>query len=298
MRDRPLRRPFPHRLLEQRYRRHQIEHPASDPRNGFCYAERCKGLARPAGHDQLAAILRLEASSHVVERGLLMGAQAERLAPIRQRLRFVVDQIGPVKRSAREIAEAKHGAGGLQWSDCLARIRPPPVTGINHDAGGEGIAGRGGDERIEMGLRNPRARCVALALNGTVVAAFALLGDQIDASIGAIESRPYRGPLRPQPDLGEALLVNRVLAEVRLHQPLEEASLVRFGIGNGSDMIQRSLKTVTQSFSSLKIQAFSTARLIFSLSLLSVDLPYLFNPLLQHRAREPVPIDRTTTVTH
>ena len=30
---------------------------------------------------------------------------------------------------------------------------------------------------------------------------------------------------------------------------------MRFGIGNGSDMIQRSLKTVTQSFSSLKIQA-------------------------------------------
>ena len=105
-----------------------------------------------------------------------------------------------------------------------------------------------------MGLRNPRAGCVALALNGAV-AAFALLGDQIDASIGAIESWLYRGPLRPQPDLGEAPLANRVLAEVRLHQPLEEASLVRFGIGNGSDMIQRSLKTVTQSFSSLKIQA-------------------------------------------
>ena len=41
--------------------------------------------------------------------------------------------------------------------------------------------------RIEMGLRNPRAGCVALALNGAV-AAFALLGDQIDASIGAHRS--------------------------------------------------------------------------------------------------------------
>ena len=28
------------------------------------------------------------------------------------------------------------------------------------------------------------------------------------------------------------------------------------------------------------------------------DLPHLLHPLLQHRVREPVPIDRTTTVTH
>ena len=37
--------------------------------------------------------MRLEASSYVVECGLLMGPQTERLTPICQRLRFFVDQI-------------------------------------------------------------------------------------------------------------------------------------------------------------------------------------------------------------
>ena len=94
-----------------------------------------------------------EASGHVVERGLLMGPQTERLTPIRQRLRFFVDQIRPVKRSAREIVE--DGAPCmrvLQWNDGLDRVRPPPIAGIYDDAGGEGLAGRGGDERIKMGL--------------------------------------------------------------------------------------------------------------------------------------------------
>ena len=152
MRDRLLHRPFPHRLLEQRDRRHQIEHPAADTRNGFRDAQCSKGLACSAGHDQLAAIMRLEASGHVVERGLLMRAQAERLVPIRQRLRVVVDQIGPVERPAREIAEADHRAGGLQWGDGLERVRPPSITGIDDDARGEGIARRRRDERIEVRL--------------------------------------------------------------------------------------------------------------------------------------------------
>ena len=195
-----------------------------------------------------------EAPSHVVECGFLMRAQTERLAPIRQRLWFAVDQIGPVERSACEIAEAKHGACGLQRSDGLDRVRPPLIAGVDHDAGGEGIAGRGSDERIEMWLRNLRARCVALALNGAV-SAFALLGDEIDPRIDAIEVRLQGSPFGPQPDLGEPFLIKGILDEVRLHQPLEEASLVGFGIGNGSDVIQRSLETVTQYSSSRKIQS-------------------------------------------
>ena len=130
-----------------------------------------------------------------------MRAQAEQFAPIRQRLRFALDQIGPVEQSAREIAEAKHGACGLQRRDGLDRVRPPLIAGVDHDAGGEGIAGRGGDERIEMRLRNLCARCVALALNGAVTA-FALLGDEIDARIGAIEIRLQGSPFGPQPNLG------------------------------------------------------------------------------------------------
>ena len=175
-----------------------------------------------------------------------MCAQAEQFAPIRQRLRFAVDQIGPVERSACEIAEAKHRACGLQRSDGLDRVRPPLIAGVDHDAGGEGTAGRGGDERIEVRLRNLRARCVALALNGAVTA-FALLGDEIDTSIGAIETGLQDRPFRPQPDVGETFLVERVLHKVRFHQPFEEAPLVGFGIGDGSYVVQCSLKAVAHS---------------------------------------------------
>ena len=249
MRDRPLRRPFPHRLLEQRYRRHQIEHPPPDTRNGFRYAQRCKGLARTARHDQLAAIVIFESAGHVVERGLLMGAQAERLVPKGKVFRFIVDEVGPVERPTSEIAEAKHGACGLQWSNGLDRVRPPSVAGIDHDTGCEGVTGRCGDERIEMKLRNLGARRVALALNGTVTA-LTLLGDQVDTGIGAIESLLQVRPFGPQPDFGEPFLVEGILDEVRLHQPLEEAPLFSFGIGDGPYVVQRSLETVSQFSSS------------------------------------------------
>ena len=68
VRHRPLLRPFAHRLLEQRDRRHQIEYPAADAGDGFRDAQRCKGLARPARHDQLAATMLLKTVRHVVER--------------------------------------------------------------------------------------------------------------------------------------------------------------------------------------------------------------------------------------
>ena len=196
--------------------------------------------------------MHLEAFSYVVERGLLMGPQTERLTPIRQRLRFFVDQIRPVERSAREIVETEHRASVLQWNDGLDRVRPPPIAGIDDDAGGKGLSGRGGDERIKMGLGNPRARCVALALNGAV-AAFALLGNQINARIGTIESRRQGRPLGPQPDMGEPFLVKGILDKVRLYQPLEEATLVRFGIGNGPDVVKGLLKAVTQAVCSRSI---------------------------------------------
>ena len=40
-------------------------------------------LARPAGHDQLTAIMRLEASGNVVDHGLLMGQHSSRSFPLK-----------------------------------------------------------------------------------------------------------------------------------------------------------------------------------------------------------------------
>ena len=227
VRDRPLLRPFTHRLLEQRDRRHQIERPPPDARDRFRDAQRGKGLARATRHDQLAATLRLEAAGHVVERGLLMGAQAERLALYRQRFRCLADQVWPIDRPAGKIAEAEYGAGGGQWCDGLRRGGAPLVAGIDDDACGERFTGRGRDEGIEVRLRYSRARRVALALNGAI-AACAFYRDEIDARIAAREPRLPLYPFGPQPDISEPIPVEWVLDEVRLHQPFEKVALLEF----------------------------------------------------------------------
>ena len=54
-------------------------------------------------------------------------------------------------------------------------------------------------------------------------------------------------PLRPEPDLGEALLVEGVLQEVDLHQPLEEAALMGCGVGDSLDVVQCLLEVADHS---------------------------------------------------
>ena len=245
MRNRLLHRPFPHRLGKQRYRRNEIQHTAPDARDRFRQAQRGKGLARTTGHDQLAAIVIFEAAGNIVERGLLMRPQTVRFMSEGQRFRLVADQIGPVEGRAEQIAEAKHRACRPEREDGLDRVRPPLVAGVDDDPCGERIASRRGDERIEMRFRNLRARRVTLALNGAV-AARTLLCDQIDPRVSAIETALMLGPFGPPPDRGETLLVERILGEIRLHQPLEEAPLLDFGVGDGPYLVQRALKAVAQ----------------------------------------------------
>lgn len=52
-----------------------------------------------------------------------------------------------------------------------------------------------------------------------------------------------RNPLLPEPYLGEPLLVQRILAEVRLHEPLEQAALPGFGLRDGTDVIEGVLES-------------------------------------------------------
>ena len=124
-------------------------------------------------------------------------------------------------------------------------VWPPAVAGIDDDAGGEGVAGRCGDEGVEVGLPYLCAGRMALALDGTE-AAPALLGHEVDARIGAVEIRSCGGPFGPEPDVGETFAVERVVEEIRLHQPLEEAPLLRLGVGDGPEVVQRSLEAAAQ----------------------------------------------------
>ena len=242
---RALRRPLPHRLGEQGYRRHQVQDPAADACHGFRDAQCGKGLAGAAGHDELAAIVVPETGGHVVERGLLVAPQTEGFVAEGKVFRYAAHQVGPIERPAGEIAEAQHGAYGLQRFDGLAGVRPPAVAGVHDDAGGERVAGRSGDEGVEVGLRYLRTGRMAFALDGAV-AAPALLGNEVDARIGAVEVRSHGGPFGPEPDVGETFPVERVVEEIRLHQPLEEAPFLGLGVGDGPDVVQCSLEAAVQ----------------------------------------------------
>ena len=105
-------------------------------------------------------------------------------------------------------------------------------------------------------LRYPRARGVALALDGADPA-LALLRDQVDAGIRAVETRPGRRPLGPQPDFGEAVAIERILLEIRLHQPLEQAALLDFGAGDGPDVIEYALEAVGHRLIPLCLRSFA-----------------------------------------
>ena len=225
VRQRPLGGPLAHGLGEQGDGRHQVQHTAAHAGGSLCNAQRRERLAGTAGHDELAAVLILEAGHHIVERGLLVGAQREWLAAQRQVLRLAFGEVGPVEGSAGEVAKTEHGASRLQFGDGLDGVRPPAIASVNDDSGSEGFPRGGGDEGIQVRLADPRAGRVALALNGAV-AAVAFFGHKVDAGVRSVEIHPFRRPLGPEPNLGEALAVDGVQREVGFHQPLEQTPLV------------------------------------------------------------------------
>ena len=243
VRHRSLLGPFPHRLLQQRYRRHQIQHPLSRDGGLLSDAQRRERLAGAASHDQLAAIRRLEPRHHIRKRLALMRPQAERFAPNPQLLRILRCKVRPVDRPLREISETQHRAGRFQRLDRLPGVRPPLVAGIDDHSCSERLACRCGNERIQMRFRNLRTRRIALALD-RAKAAPALFRNQINARIAAREVRPHRRPFGPQPHMGEPILVERIPRQIGLHQPLEQTALFDFGPGDRPQVVQHIFKAV------------------------------------------------------
>ena len=88
VRYRPVRRPFPHGLDEERDRRHQIEDPAPASGGLLGDAQGSIRLACSTRHDQLAAVMVLEALDYLLKRLLLVRKERVGFRPPRQIFRF------------------------------------------------------------------------------------------------------------------------------------------------------------------------------------------------------------------
>ena len=229
MRDLSLGRPLPHRLGEQADRGNEVERAAADAGHLLGDTERDKGLARAAGHHEFAAATGFESGQHVSERLFLMGPKLERLLLANQVLRLLMPQVRPVEGLIEEPTKPNDRAPGREPLKSLPCVRPPRVARVHQDAGRKGLARGSRDEGVEVLFRDAGLRRVALHLDGAV-AACAFLGDQIYADVGAVEVGAPPGPLVPQPHGGEPVRVKRILGEPGLHEPLEEAALVRLGL--------------------------------------------------------------------
>ena len=141
VRYRPVSRPFPHGLDEERDRRHQVEDPAPASGSLLGDAQGSVRLACSTRHDQLAAVMVLEALDDLLKRFLLVRPERVGLGPQRQIFRFRTGQIGPVEGPLSQVAETQNRAGGLQSINCPDGIRPPLVTGVDDNARGERIPG-------------------------------------------------------------------------------------------------------------------------------------------------------------
>ena len=94
--------------------------------------------------------------------------------------------------------------------------------------------------------------CVALALYSAIPAAISFLSDQINAGVSAVNTL-VSGPFGPHPDLGKAILVHWVLAEIGLDQSLEQTALFGGILCPVSYLLQCGLKIAQCLFSKVGV---------------------------------------------
>jgi len=98
----------------------------------------------------------------------------------------------------------------------------------------EALAG-GGEKGIDIGLLERIRRVMELALNGPIIATAALPCHQADTNVRTLAMRPFR----PQPYLGETVLILRVYREVTFHQALESGAFIVAGARGRSQFMKQ-----------------------------------------------------------
>ena len=197
--------------------------------------ERLTGTAR---HDQLAAVRSPKPLHHIADGGLLVRARLGRLTPLpRPQL---CRRRRPVHRSGPQIVEAEEGTPLLLLLDGALAGSVDQIGGGDEHPVGEHPAPGLGEELVDVLFRHPVLRVVCLGLDGPQ-AAVAVLGHQVDTGVSA----PPAGPVVPQPDGLQLMLVDRVVLEEPLADLLElptpdtwvlgEAGVERIEIPHGGE---------------------------------------------------------------
>ena len=227
-------RPLAQRLAEQRDGWHEEQHEAV--RAGFLLRDlqRRVRLARAAGHDELAAVVR-----GVVGAGGVHGLHLVRLRRARAAgggsARDAGGELFPVDGRVLELAEADARDGRVLVADGVLRLFVPfvrrrePETLREARRAPRAVAERAArrrEERVDVLLRDLGCRLIAFALHGPIVAV-RRAGHEVDARVLAAEIFAIR-EVAPHPDVREAAEVRRVRLEERLHEPLEARALVFF----------------------------------------------------------------------
>ena len=215
--------PFPHDLAHQGDGRHKQHHPPAPASEALGDPQGHHRLARPARKDQLAPVVPGEARDHLVDGGVL---ERVRLAARRVEGQPLghVEEIRPRDRPILEIGALHNLATGRRVEHHRLGVRRERRR-HHQDAMREPRGARRREERVHVGLGDPRSLTVELGLDCAQAAAplLGLLGHEIDPDVGAVAVRGPARPLHPAPDVAEPL--RTVLARMPLegvpHEPLE-----------------------------------------------------------------------------
>ncbi len=176
---------------------HHEQHQSPAAKQLFHDKQRRVGLSRPAGHDELAAVVAV-LDVMPVRGGYGIELVLVRLLPLHERgiPRKAVRQLLPVHGRGFEVGHADARDGRVLVADGFLGVASPPGSGGNpHAVGkahspechfvGERPAGSG-EERIHDGLVYHRPVGIALTLYGPIVARFCP-GHEVDARVRAAE---------------------------------------------------------------------------------------------------------------
>ena len=209
--------PLAQRLRHERDRRCGEQHATARPGDLLGGAQRGEGLAGAAGHDQLAAVVLLEAGAHVVQGALLV--RAHFLARQLLKGRGLVLQVGvPVDRRGFEPEQVETLHRRLLVGDQAQQVAAPVGSRADDQAFVE-VGVRVGEEIGQILFVQRPVGVVALALDGRELAVGALR-DDVDADVAGVPARP----LSPGPSVRVSIAEHAIGAQHFDYERLELSS--------------------------------------------------------------------------